>query len=172
MVLKRSANSLHSSYVWEWCKNVWYSNGVQTHYTPRMFENDVKMYGTQTIQTPYSHGFTVWEWCKNVWYSNESFIDSYGIVVWEWCKNVWYSNFVTFSIPPSTVWEWCKNVWYSNKINNGDDSTPFENDVKMYGTQTTGPVHINSFPFENDVKMYGTQTVFISLNRNISLRMM
>ena len=48
----------------------------------------------------------------------------------------------------------------------------FENDVKMYGTQTTGPVHINSFPFENDVKMYGTQTVFISLNRNISLRMM
>ena len=28
----------------------------------------------------------------------------------------------------------------------------------MYGTQTTGPVHINSFPFENDVKMYGTQT--------------
>ena len=34
----------------------------------------------------------------------------------------------------------------------------FENDVKMYGTQTT----LNSIPtflvFENDVKMYGTQT--------------
>ena len=34
----------------------------------------------------------------------------------------------------------------------------FENDVKMYGTQTT----LNSAPtllvFENDVKMYGTQT--------------
>ena len=36
--------------------------------------------------------------------------------------------------------------------------TEFENDVKMYGTQTT----LNSIPtflvFENDVKMYGTQT--------------
>ena len=35
----------------------------------------------------------------------------------------------------------------------------FENDVKMYGTETLFP----SFPytpmFENDVKMYGTETV-------------
>ena len=34
----------------------------------------------------------------------------------------------------------------------------FENDVKMYGTQTQ---HQRTFPlpsFENDVKMYGTQT--------------
>ena len=34
----------------------------------------------------------------------------------------------------------------------------FENDVKMYGTQTViafGKVHL---VFENDVKMYGTQT--------------
>lgn len=38
----------------------------------------------------------------------------------------------------------------------------FENDVKMYGTQTT----LNSIPtflvFENDVKMYGAQTVLRS----------
>ena len=35
----------------------------------------------------------------------------------------------------------------------------FENDVKMYGTQTR-PVHIVLYhEFENDVKMYGTQTV-------------
>ena len=34
----------------------------------------------------------------------------------------------------------------------------FENDVKMYGTQTT-EFFINIFyQFENDVKMYGTQT--------------
>ena len=34
----------------------------------------------------------------------------------------------------------------------------FENDVKMYGTQTVW-AHINSSRrFENDVKMYGTQT--------------
>ena len=34
----------------------------------------------------------------------------------------------------------------------------FENDVKMYGTQTNLPA-VSMFPlFENDVKMYGTQT--------------
>ena len=35
----------------------------------------------------------------------------------------------------------------------------FENDVKMYGTQTTGEIRCNSIQFENDVKMYGTQTM-------------
>ena len=35
----------------------------------------------------------------------------------------------------------------------------FENDVKMYGTQTTCPLITIVFTFENDVKMYGTQTV-------------
>ena len=34
----------------------------------------------------------------------------------------------------------------------------FENDVKMYGTQTIPENHAQSPPFENDVKMYGTQT--------------
>ena len=34
----------------------------------------------------------------------------------------------------------------------------FENDVKMYGTQTGGGCLIRNFGFENDVKMYGTQT--------------
>ena len=35
----------------------------------------------------------------------------------------------------------------------------FENDVKMYGTQT-GTFITNTWAlFENDVKMYGTQTV-------------
>ena len=34
----------------------------------------------------------------------------------------------------------------------------FENDVKMYGTQT-GKIRLTvSLQFENDVKMYGTQT--------------
>ena len=37
----------------------------------------------------------------------------------------------------------------------------FENDVKMYGTQTVPEVQIPSAVFENDVKMYGTQTVDI-----------
>ena len=34
----------------------------------------------------------------------------------------------------------------------------FENDVKMYGTQTQKPTKSNREGFENDVKMYGTQT--------------
>ena len=34
----------------------------------------------------------------------------------------------------------------------------FENDVKMYGTQTQSLHERNSVMFENDVKMYGTQT--------------
>ena len=36
---------------------------------------------------------------------------------------------------------------------------PFENDVKMYGTQTLCKGSIPRLEFENDVKMYGTQTV-------------
>ncbi len=35
--------------------------------------------------------------------------------------------------------------------------TVFENDVKMYGTQTSG-LHEFRVQFENDVKMYGTET--------------
>ena len=35
---------------------------------------------------------------------------------------------------------------------------PFENDVKMYGTQTFKKFKNLIFQFENDVKMYGTQT--------------
>ena len=34
----------------------------------------------------------------------------------------------------------------------------FENDVKMYGTQTVKVEGNSSSEFENDVKMYGTQT--------------
>ena len=34
----------------------------------------------------------------------------------------------------------------------------FENDVKMYGTQTSPVMYSYSSAFENDVKMYGTQT--------------
>ena len=34
----------------------------------------------------------------------------------------------------------------------------FENDVKMYGTQTIYIYKYSQYRFENDVKMYGTQT--------------
>ena len=35
----------------------------------------------------------------------------------------------------------------------------FENDVKMYGTQTSDGMVQYGHLFENDVKMYGTQTL-------------
>ena len=38
-------------------------------------------------------------------------------------------------------------------------SRVFENDVKMYGTQTSEKIMNTDGQFENDVKMYGTQTV-------------
>ena len=40
----------------------------------------------------------------------------------------------------------------------------FENDVKMYGTQTLMHTYRNQIWFENDVKMYGTQTYVIPVN--------
>ena len=48
----------------------------------------------------------------------------------------------------------------------------FENDVKMYGTQTVMGSEILITSFENDVKMYGTQTFVFILLFLISLRMM
>jgi len=40
----------------------------------------------------------------------------------------------------------------------------FENDVKMYGTQTIITFISPKEMFENDVKMYGTQTIFLKFN--------
>ena len=37
----------------------------------------------------------------------------------------------------------------------------FENDVKMYGTETAGRKEQPVKSFENDVKMYGTETAMI-----------
>ena len=70
------------------------------------------------------------------------------------------------------VWEWCKNVWYSNKLGGLIEDDTFENDVKMYGTQTASATMMNQFSFENDVKMYGTQTTQKVLDLQVRLRMM
>ena len=48
----------------------------------------------------------------------------------------------------------------------------FENDVKMYGTQTDGTANIAVAAFENDVKMYGTQTLNKMTGTMNCLRMM
>ncbi len=39
----------------------------------------------------------------------------------------------------------------------------FENDVKMYGIQTTNQNDTPYHKFENDVKMYGIQTIRYTL---------
>ena len=106
----------------------------------------------------------VWEWCKNVWYSNLYNFDAVLWQVWEWCKNVWYSNTRWRKLKNVIVWEWCKNVWYSNIWITLHNIRLFENDVKMYGTQTSSVHCINISLFENDVKMYGTQTGQIYIN--------
>ena len=49
---------------------------------------------------------------------------------------------------------------------------PFENDVKMYGTQSERYCCVSILVFENDVKMYGTQTMQIRYYTSMSLRMM
>ena len=48
----------------------------------------------------------------------------------------------------------------------------FENDVKMYGTQTVAKNFTYHIRFENDVKMYGTQTKKKGGMVNERLRMM
>ena len=48
----------------------------------------------------------------------------------------------------------------------------FENDVKMYGTQTHRVTRTMRILFENDVKMYGTQTPVEIYQDTDGLRMM
>ena len=48
----------------------------------------------------------------------------------------------------------------------------FENDVKMYGTQTMDIFLEFTLLFENDVKMYGTQTWIFLVSSFAGLRMM
>ena len=48
----------------------------------------------------------------------------------------------------------------------------FENDVKMYGTQTRNEALDAMSLFENDVKMYGTQTDKTVQVSGVCLRMM
>ena len=52
------------------------------------------------------------------------------------------------------------------------DHVPFENDVKIYGIQTDDTDDGITYMFENDVKIYGIQTVCIYVIRYSRLRMM
>ena len=59
----------------------------------------------------------------------------------------------------------------TNRVD-GIEQRVFENDVKMYGTETWLLEYIKDYVFENDVKMYGTETDTVSVNGLMSLRMM
>ena len=48
----------------------------------------------------------------------------------------------------------------------------FENDVKMYGTETLRSQHVPARQFENDVKTYGTETCSHEMSVCFCLRMM
>ena len=48
----------------------------------------------------------------------------------------------------------------------------FENDVKMYGTETIYATELSNIWFENDVKMYGTETEPDASVQGVRLRMM
>ena len=58
------------------------------------------------------------------------------------------------------------------RMMSGSTCTRFENDVKMYGTQTERLQNRRDAKFENDVKMYGTQTYMFLKRPDIGLRMM
>ena len=78
--------------VWEWCKDIWYSNLQNTLQTNGAFENDVKIYGIQT----YGVAFVLGQLFEND-------VKIYGIQTWKYLFFDGYS---------------------------------FENDVKIYGIQT------------------------------------
>ena len=63
---------------------------------------------------------------------------------------------------------------YGTQTSGGAWAKPskFENDVKMYGTQTEKRRYLVAFRFENDVKMYGTQTTEYAEQVTAGLRMM
>ena len=112
MVLKPRSTFHTIKCVWEWCKNVWYSN------------TEVVIYD----------GHIVWEWCKNVWYSNcsccflpsgvfENDVKTYGTQT-SVCQ-IWLvaqfendeKRMLNWSVPKSVirVWEWCI-IWFLKKL--------------------------------------------------------
>ena len=60
---------------------------------------------------------------------------------------------------PEVVFENDVKMYGTQTFVTSDAFNPqFENDVKMYGTQTMTKHQTATTTFENDVKMYGTQT--------------
>ena len=69
--------------VWEWCKNVWYTSWNGCIISRTVFENDVKMYGTQAQHSMY--------WEQSVF---ENDVKMYGTqAIWRCkCDGLWFEN--------------------------------------------------------------------------------
>ena len=69
------------------------------------------------------------------------------------------------------MWNFIKRVWIPIFCASDGGSflnLRFENDVKMYGIQTSLQGGLSGLGFENDVKMYGIQTA-VKLKRFITM---
>ena len=85
MVFKLSLERLDRYIVWEWCKDIWYSNR-------EMYKQLVPL---------------VWEWCKDIWYSNISDGLAGVCIVWKWCK--FLCNYPVFQAEHWVIrLKWCK----------------------------------------------------------------
>ena len=116
----------------------------------RVFENDVKIYGIQTVPAPQRHAVIVWEWCKDIWYSNSK-CEKNAVYMFENGVKIYGIQTSTFTTASNIA---------------------FENDVKIYGIQTLFAREAHKVMFENDVKIYGIQTHLPLQLPAQSLRMM
>ena len=101
-------------YVWEWCKDIWYSNLPMYIIPSWLFENDVKIYG---IQTGYLALYDAIEF--------ENDVKIYGIQTC-CCPGCWYLQF------ENDVKIYGIQTGRLSEI----EQRKFENDVKIYGIQT------------------------------------
>ena len=95
---------------------LWFENdvkmyGTQTNiqpvWTTPSFENDVKMYGTQTF---ISHSWRSWEFENDVKMYGTQIADS-PTVVQALFENDVNKKIFSMKFIGSDIWEWCKNVW-------------------------------------------------------------
>ena len=114
MVFKLQREVAHILSVWEWCKNVWYSNCEESRKSSRLFENDVKMYGIQTAR------------CFSALVSSfENDVKMYGIQTKDviiMCEIMFENDVKMYGI--------------QTHLQEYQTQLSFENDVKMYGIQT------------------------------------
>ena len=117
MVFKHTRNKARAHAVWEWCKDIWYSNREPLFVVTPSFENDVKIYGIQTETSAPS---------RVDMFEND--VKIYGIQTarYTFTSSLVFENDVKIYGIQTLVM-----IWQSQSM--------FENDVKIYGIQTHLP---------------------------------